>query len=88
LSYRGTLNRALKTRKLRFQIICSHWSLPVNCGHLAANQSVGRAAEFENIGRNEVVASKSARPTVLVAMALQCYCIALFLLGYYRCLDH
>ena len=41
---------------------------------MAANQSAGRAAEFVNIGRNVVVASKSGPvetgPTVLVAVAL------------------
>jgi len=46
----------------------------VNCGHVAANRSAGRTAEFVNIGRNVVVASKSGPvetgPTVLVAMAL------------------
>jgi len=34
-------------------------SSSVNCGHVAANRSDGRAAEFVNIGRNVVVASKS-----------------------------
>jgi len=33
-------------------------SSSVNCGHVAANQSAGYAAEFVNIGRNMVVASK------------------------------
>jgi len=41
---------------------------------MAANWSAGRAAKFENVGRNEVVASKSGPvetgPTVLVATAL------------------
>ena len=41
---------------------------------MAANRSAGRAAEFENIGRNVVVASKrgliETGATVLVATAL------------------
>ena len=41
---------------------------------MAANRSAGRAAEFENIGRNVVVASErgpiETGPTILVAMAL------------------
>ena len=53
-----------------------HYS--VNCGHVAANRSAGRAADFENIGRNVVVALKSGPvetgPTVLVAMALMYAC--------------
>jgi len=32
--------------------------MSVNCDHVAANQSAGRATEFVNIGRNVVVASK------------------------------
>jgi len=48
----------------------------VNCGRVAANWSAGHATEFENIGRNVVVVSKSGPvetgPTVLVATALEC----------------
>jgi len=50
-------------------------SSSVNCGHVAANRSAGRTAEFVNIGRNVVVALKSGPvetgPTVPVATALQ-----------------
>ena len=49
-------------------------SSSVNCGHMAANRSAGHTAEFMNIGRNVVVASKSGRvetrPTRPVTMAL------------------
>ena len=45
---------------------------------MAANWSAGRAAEFVNIGRNVLVASKSGPvetgPTVPVATALNCDC--------------
>ena len=48
----------------------------VNCGRMAAKRSAERTAEFENIGRNVVVVSKSGPvetgPTVPVAMALKC----------------
>ena len=46
----------------------------VKSDHVAANWSAGHAAEFNNIGRNVVVVSKSGLvetgPTVLVATAL------------------
>ena len=53
--------------------------LPVNCGHVSANQSAWCAAKFVNIGRYVVVASKSGPvetgPTILVATALFCMLI-------------
>ena len=63
-SYQGGLSwhiRTLKTRKRRFQTIYLKPSISssINRGHVAANRSDGRAAEFVNIGRNVVVASKS-----------------------------
>jgi len=53
--------RTLKTRKRCFQTIYLKPSISssVNRGHVAANQSDERAAEFVNIGRNVVVALKS-----------------------------
>ena len=46
----------------------------VNCGRVAVNRSAGHAVEFENIGRNVIVVSKSGLvetgPTALVAMAM------------------
>ena len=46
----------------------------VNCGHVALYQSARRITEFENIGRNVVVASErglvETGPTILVATAL------------------
>jgi len=52
-------------------------SSSVNCGPVAANRSAGHAAEFVNIGRNVVVASKSGRvetrPTQPVTTALLHY---------------
>jgi len=62
-SYQGGLSwhlRTLKTRKRRFQTIWSHRSLALSTVAMwLPTDLTGRAAEFVNIGRNVVVASKS-----------------------------
>jgi len=66
-----------KLGSIAFKLFAAIDLYSVNCGHVAANRSARHvyAAEFENIGRNVVVASKSGlvetRPNVLVATALR-----------------
>ena len=61
-----------------FKLFEASISNSVNCGHMAANQSAGHAADFLNIGRNVAVASKcgwvETQPTRLVTTALLLWC--------------
>ena len=51
--------RALKTRKLRFQLFAAIDLYSVNCGHVTLYRSAGRAADY--IGRKMVFALKMVR---------------------------
>ena len=65
--------------ELKEASLSNYWkpsiSSSVNCGHVAASRSAGCTAEFVNIGRSMVVASKSGRvetrPTRPVTTALK-----------------
>ena len=64
----------LRLGSITFKLFAAIDLYSVNCGHMALYRSAGCTAEFKNIGRNVVVASKSGPvetgPTIPVATAL------------------
>ena len=64
----------LRLGSITFKLFAAIDLYSVNCGHMALYRSAGCTAEFKNIGRNVVVASKSGPvktgPTILVVATL------------------